>query len=166
MQEPITIRSKGMFTSNSGEWETPRWLFDILNAQFHFEIDLAASHENALCVHHFTKDDDSLAQEWRGTGWLNPPYGREIGLWTRKAQLEAHLHHATVVALLPARTYTRWFWQHLSKAEVRLLPGRLKFEQNSVPMWPAPFPSCIAIFRPSDVVGRIIKWNPREENDR
>ena len=47
-------------------------------------------------------------QTWTGTGWLNPPYGKTIGLWFSKAR-EAALAGATVVALIPARTDTkRW----------------------------------------------------------
>jgi len=152
---------KALFSSSNQEWETPQWLLDILNLQFHFNIDLAASYENARFVPYYTIEDDALSQEWRGTCWCNPPYGRNIGLWTRKAQESARDNHATVVFLIPARTDTLWFWRHTHTAEVRLLPGRLKFELGGKPLWPAPFPSAIVIWRPEDVEGRIFKWNPK-----
>ena len=74
---------------------------------------------------------------------MNPPYGREIGLWARKARLEA-VEGSLVVGLVPARTDTRW-WQEsvLGHADVYFIAGRLKFggAENS-----APFPSAIVIW--------------------
>lgn len=75
---------------------------------------------------------------------MNPPYGRNIGLWVHKAATCG----ATVVCLLPARTDTRWFHEYIyHKAEIRFLRGRLKFgdSKNS-----APFPSMIVIFRENE----------------
>ena len=72
--------------------------------------------------------------------WCNPPYGRRIGEWVKKAAESG----APVVMLLPARTDTRWFHDYIyGKAEIRFVRGRLKFgdSRNS-----APFPSMIAIF--------------------
>jgi hypothetical protein len=76
---------------------------------------------------------------------MNPPYGREIGLWMRKAY-ESSLQGATVVGLVPARTDTAWWHDFAAKApEVRFIRGRLKFgrSRNS-----APFPSAVIVFRP------------------
>lgn len=62
-----------------------------------------------------------------------------------KAHREAGLG-ATVVALLPARTDTRWFHEHvLGHAEVRFVRGRVRFVGA---VSGAPFPSMIAIWRP------------------
>lgn len=77
--------TSGMKSSLSNEWTTPRELFDELNAEFHFTLDAASTDENALCEQHYTVDDDGLSQEWAGSVWLNPPYGREIGAWMQKA---------------------------------------------------------------------------------
>ena len=76
-----------------------------------------------------------------GTCWCNPPYGRKIGEWVKKASKS----NATVVMLLPARTDTKWFHEYIyGKAEIRFIKGRLKFgnSKNS-----APFPSMVVIFR-------------------
>lgn len=78
--------------------------------------------------------------------WLNPPYGREIGLWVAKAVEEAAAG-ATVVCLLPARTDTRWWHDFVIKhGKVEFVRGRLKFGgcKNS-----APFPSALVVFEPS-----------------
>ena len=74
-----------MKTSATPEWATPRDLFDELDAEFHFDLDVASTDANALCANHYTKSDDGLAKEWTGRVWCNPPYGREIGKWMRKA---------------------------------------------------------------------------------
>lgn len=137
--------NKGLFTSNTDMWATPQDLFDELDAEFHFELDVCATAENAKCKRYFTPEIDGLRQNWRGgTVFMNPPYGRNIGLWVRKAAT----CDATVVCLLPARTDTRWFHEYIyHKAEIRFLRGRLKFGdgKNS-----APFPSMIVIFRENE----------------
>ena len=78
---------KALFSSAYDEWETPRDFFDTLDKEFHFTLDAASSDENALCEKHFTKEQDALKQSWQTSGsvWCNPPYGREIGKWMRKA---------------------------------------------------------------------------------
>lgn len=75
------------------------------------------------------------------TVFCNPPYGRNIGDWIRKASQEASKPDTLVVLLVPARTDTRWFQNHiLHRAEVRFLPGRLKYEVNGQAGEAAPFP--------------------------
>lgn len=78
--------TSGMRSSASDEWTTPKWLFDELDSEFHFTLDAASTHENALCEMHYTAEDDALSKSWDGeTVWLNPPYGRAIGEFMRKA---------------------------------------------------------------------------------
>jgi site-specific DNA-methyltransferase (adenine-specific) len=130
--------------AKTAEWETPLDLFLKLDAEFHFDMDVCASAENAKCGDYWTAEDDGLAQPWYGlTCWCNPPYGREISKWVKKAAESG----ATVVMLLPARTDTRWFHDYVyRKAEIRFIRGRLKFggARNA-----APFPSMIVVFRPN-----------------
>lgn len=134
-------KASGMFTSNSDEWATPQWLFNELNREFGFTLDVCALPHNAKCERYFTPDDDGLRQKWTGCCWCNPPYGRRIGAWVKKAA-EAD---TTVVMLLPARTDTRWFHDFIyNNAEVRFLRGRLYFNDG---IGRAPFPSMVVIFR-------------------
>jgi len=78
--------TSGMRSSNSNEWTTPRDLFDELDAEFRFDLDAASTDDNALCERHYTAESDGLAQPWEDFHvWCNPPYGREIGDWVRKA---------------------------------------------------------------------------------
>jgi site-specific DNA-methyltransferase (adenine-specific) len=134
-----------MFSSKSDEWETPQNLFNELDKEFHFTIDVCATEQNAKVDTFHTKETNGLTANWSiYTCWMNPPYGREIGKWVEKAYKES-MKGATVVCLLPARTDTRWFHDYIyNKAEIRFLKGRLKFgdSKNS-----APFPSMIVIFK-------------------
>lgn len=140
------------FSSQTGEWETPQELFDKLDDEFWFDIDVCATKENTKCGFYFTKQLDGLSQPWVGTCWMNPPYGREIGKWVKKAYESAMNNGATVVCLLPARTDTSWWHDFVMRGEIRFLRGRLKFGgcKNS-----APFPSAIVIFRRGDEVETV-----------
>lgn len=131
-----------LFSSKTCEWETPQDFFDGLNAEFRFDLDVCATPENAKCSRYFTREIDGLKQNWDGICWMNPPYGREIGQWVKKAY-ESAQNGATVVCLLPARTDTAWWHEYCMKGKVRFIRGRLKFggAQNS-----APFPSAVVVF--------------------
>lgn len=138
------MMTKGMYTSNSEEWGTPQGLFNRLNKEFNFTLDICASKENAKCPKYYTKEEDALKQEWGGVIWMNPPYGRKIGIWVKKAKEAARQEKATVVCLLPARTDTAWWHDYVMKAnEIRLIRGRLKFGNSK---GSAPFPSAVVIF--------------------
>lgn len=143
------------FSSKTDLWSTPQAFFDTLNEEFHFALDVCATPENAKCEAYYTEYQDGLSQSWflhlarigkpNGAVWMNPPYGREIGKWVEKAYRQATEFGCTVVALLPARTDTKWFQEFvLPYAELRWVRGRLKFggSKNS-----APFPSVVAIYR-------------------
>ena len=79
------MMTSGLFSSNSSEWETPQDFFHKLDREFCFNLDVCATKETAKCEHYFTPEQDGLSQEWQGTCWMNPPYGREIGKWMEKA---------------------------------------------------------------------------------
>lgn len=138
-----------MFSSKTDLWETPQDLFDKLNNEFQFTLDVCATPENAKCDKFYTEEQDGLEHPWKGTVWYNPPYGRGIGQWVRRA-LFASVSGSTVVMLLPARTDTKWFHDYIYKrnnVEIRFIRGRLKFggSKNS-----APFPSMVVVFMPHD----------------
>lgn len=140
--------NEGMYSSKSDDYGTPQKLFDELNAEFNFDVDVCASVDNAKCRRYFSKEENGLAQNWNDfrTCWMNPPYGRQIINWVKKAY-ETSLGGSTVVCLLPARTDTKWFHEYCLKGDIRFLRGRLKFNdgKNS-----APFPSMIVVFRGKD----------------
>ena len=130
------------FSSETDLWSTPQDFFDKLNEKYHFTLDVCATPANAKCERFFTQAENGLNQIWDGIVWMNPPYGRQIGLWMRKAY-ESALQGATVVCLVPARTDTAWWHDYAVKGRVEFIRGRLKFgnAKNS-----APFPSALVVF--------------------
>ena len=137
--------NEGLRSSATPEWATPPEFFKQLVEEFgEFDLDPCATADNAKAVHYFTQFDDGLVQEWSGKVFMNPPYGRTIKQWMRKAY-ESAQSGATVVCLVPARTDTGWWHDYAAKGDVRFIRGRLKFgnSKNS-----APFPSAVVVFTP------------------
>jgi len=133
-----------MFSSETDQWSTPQEYFDDISKEFTFTTDVCASAENAKVLHYFTRADNGLIQDWNGVCWMNPPYGRVIGKWVKKAY-ESSMGSATVVGLLPARTDTKWFHEYIyGKSEIRFIKGRLRFGGCKNP---APFPSMLVIWK-------------------
>ena len=146
---------KALFAHGNTEWETPDEFFDIVNKAFKFDIDVCATAENTKCKRYFSPQDDGLTQEWRGTIWCNPPYGRSVEKWVSRARDSCMVNDATVVMLLPARTDTKWIHEYVFRsAHVIFLRGRLKFGKSSNS---APFPSMLAIFGDGKMVEDQVK---------
>ena len=148
MSEQASFFGKGSpaLKSDRTDWETPRELFDRLNAFWHFDLDAAASDTNHLCVDYYTKETDGLAHSWAGRRvWCNPPYGKQIADWTRKAYEETRDGQTLVIMLIPARTDTRWYHDYIQDhaAEVKFIRGRLKYTLGGVAQNSAPFPSML-----------------------
>jgi phage N-6-adenine-methyltransferase len=132
------------FSSESDNWPTPEDFFEKMNSQYGpFDVDVCASAENAKCKKFFTREDDGLSHEWSGRCWMNPPYGRSIGKWMKKA-FESSREGAVVCCLAPARTDTKWWHDYAMNGEITFIRGRLKFGGHKNP---APFPSAVVVFR-------------------
>lgn len=152
------------FKSGNKEWETPDSLFKPLEKEFNIVFDVCATHSNTKSRKWFDRKTDALKYSWsvipyvnnkKEALWMNPPYGRSIDNWVRKAYEEA-TKGATVIALLPARTDTSWFHNYIyNKHEVRFLKGRIKFVDAKSS---APFPSMVVVFKPkkTDKIKQII----------
>jgi len=137
-----------LFSSKTSKWSTPQDFYNKLHAIYNFTLDPCASDENHKCEKYFTEKDDGLSQSWEGERvFMNPPYGRNVKTWIRKAYEESMKPDTIVVCLLASRTDTRWFYDYCMKAEkISFVKGRLKFGGNKNP---APFPSCVVVFRNS-----------------
>ena len=153
----MTLNTAVMFSKASDEWSTPEATYAALDAEFHFDLDCAATPENRKCPRWLgpgSAQPDALSVSWEAPRcWLNPPYSR-VRDFMAKAAAEAQ-RGCMVVALVPARTDTRWWHAHVwdgaahaprPEVEVRFLSGRLKF--GGMPSG-APFPSVVVIFRPT-----------------
>lgn len=131
------------YMSETVEWATPKEVFARLNFIYNFTLDPCSTHANATCSKHYTIAENGLAHSWQGERvFMNPPYGRVIGDWMKKAYEES-CGSALVVCLVPARTDTAWWHDYAAKGQVTFIRGRLKFGdgKNS-----APFPSAVVIF--------------------
>lgn len=131
------------FSSETELWSTPQDFFEKYDAVYKFKTDVCATRENAKCDLFYDIARDGLVQDWKGACWMNPPYGRTIKAWMRKAY-ESSLLGATVVCLVPARTDTAWWHDYAIKGDIEFIRGRLKFggHKNS-----APFPSAVVVFK-------------------
>ena len=116
-------------------WATPKELYNVLDAEFHFTDDPCPLDPNISV--------DGLMREWGTVCFMNPPYSKPEP-WVRRAYQESK-RGKIVVALLRGDTSTRWFhdWV-LGKAQLRFIKGRLRFNDQK----PAPFPSIIAVYMP------------------
>ena len=135
--------NNGLFTSKSDEWTTPLELFEKLNRRFLFDLDAAADNWNHLLDEWYTKEDSGLEHSWEGRRvFCNCPYS-QIKLWAAKFVEEANRAEC-IVALIPARTDTRWWHDHIMTADkIVYIRGRLKFGPGT---GSAPFPSALAIW--------------------
>jgi phage N-6-adenine-methyltransferase len=135
---------------------TPAALFRKLDDEFAFTLDAAASDANALCTRYFTRADDALGQDW-GTErvWLNPPFGKGLREWARKAW-EASRSGALVVMLVPSSTDLDWWHDYVLEAdEIRFIRGRASFGSEDLTRSNYVFPISIAIFRPHPTGERV-----------
>jgi len=147
-RKAVLSLNKSCFSSNREDWATPWELFHKVAKQHGpFDLDVCATRENAKCPEYFSPDQNSLslANPWRGRCWMNPPYGRQIGLWLEKALKSVQEGTAQkVVCLIPARTDTAWWHNYvLPFGRIEFLRGRVKFEGAQQG---APFPSAIVVF--------------------
>ena len=140
-------RNNGRYNGNGREWETPPEIFLPLHAEFSFTLDPCATAGSAKCPRYFTEVDNGLAQSWAGERvFLNPPYGREIYAWTRKARLESP--QALIVGLLPASTDLRWWHEDVvgHAQEIRYIRGRVRFLTGGPYRASGFFPSVIVVW--------------------
>jgi DNA N-6-adenine-methyltransferase (Dam) len=95
------------------EWYTPAWIFDRLGLSF--DLDPASPEDGPVpwvpASRHYRPSDNGLWLPWEGRIWLNPPYGKETGVW-----LDRLVEHGDGIALVFARTDTTWAQRALRRA--------------------------------------------------
>jgi len=112
-----------------------------LHEEFSFTVDCCADESNHKLQRYWSKKEDGLSKNWDGERvWCNPPFGRHIGVWTKKA-LESH---CITVMLVPAKTETDWWCDHvLNATEIRFIRKRLNYKGGGRPF----FASVVVVFR-------------------
>ncbi len=136
---------EAMVSSKSNEWETPQWLYDELDREFHFTLDPCATSNNAKGNKFYTKEQNGLTFDWANEiVFMNPPYGGNTGKWLAKAWHDS-LKGAVVACLIVSSTDRSYWHDYIFPyaTEIRWLRGRITFgEAKST----APFASAIVIF--------------------
>lgn len=148
-------------------WNTPQELLhQLYQAVGIFDLDpcsSTANHRNApvRARSYFTMKEKGLVLSWFGTVFVNPPYSRAIAEWIAKARYEVENDNAKmVIALVPARTDTKWWYQNIAgMADVFLIQGRLRFGKNNQS---APFPSALIIWGADTVTVHKLKASLQE----
>lgn len=131
------------FKSDNIIYSTPRKLFDVINQEFNFNLDVCALPENTKCDNYFTPEMDGLKQDWRGICWMNPPFNKDLKKWVLKAQLESKKHNSIVCCLVPFRGNTVWFRDVCMDCEIRFIIGEVNFNDLERGLW---LPMCLMIF--------------------
>ena len=105
-------------------WQTPQWLYDILDEEFKFDFDPCPIHA----------EFDGLEVEWGERNYINPPYNRfDKPKFIQKA-FEEWKKGKTCVMLLPAATGTKQFHDIiLPHARVIFIRGRIAFVPAGLP---------------------------------
>lgn len=150
----MRTRNNGRYNGNGREWETPDELFQRLDNEFHFTVDVCATETNTKLDRYWSEQPEEwaeavngLEQDWTDEiAWMNPPYGREIYAWTKKARTSGA---DVVVGLLPASTDLAWWHDDVlaAGAEVRYLRGRVRFETGGPYRASGFFASVMVIWR-------------------
>ncbi len=147
------MNTSGMMTSKTNEWYTPDKIFNDLDNEFNFDLDPCATNESAKCLLYYTQEDDGLSKSWVGHNvFMNPPYGREIKDWIKKAYEESLKENTTVVALIPARTDTRYWHDYIfgKATQIRFVKGRIGFvNEEGIETSGCTFPSAIIVWSKS-----------------
>ena len=153
------IGSNNEFRSNKTEYSTPKLLFNLLHEEFNFDIDVCASSTNYKVPNYWTLYDDAFTKNWVGNCFMNPPFGKGLSKWVRKAWSETKKHGGIKVCLIPVRSNTNWWAEVIEDAEVRFIIGEVNFNDEERGLW---LPMCIVIFGSSAKKGSFFVLNYRK----
>ncbi len=152
-------------------WATPPEVFNALDKEFSFGVDVCAEDETAKCLVYWTIEDDALTQDWANFGksrfgnqtlWCNPPYSN-IKPWVEKA-IEAQLNGRMTVMLVMCDPSVKWFslaQQYASETRF-VTDGRLAFLKNGVPQKGNNKGSVIFVFDPHRISAGHVSFVTRE----
>ncbi len=142
------------------DWRTPRRLFNTLQRDYRFDIDAAASPQNALLPRYFTDVfRETLCAEM---AFCNPPFSAIADFLEWGRMQVSSDPRSGIVFLLPANVDTRWYHEQVhGKGHVCLFRGRVSYDppdlttKRSSPSFPSMLVSYIGearrahIFQPT-----------------
>lgn len=141
-------------------WETPPNLFHLLNKEYQFDVDAAASKSNALCSRYITQEQNALCTPWVGRSiWCNPPYSM-LPAFVYRAYHQSVEQQNQVSLLIPAYTDTRYWADVIVRfaVEIRFLVGRVSFLEGGKSNTTARFPSAFVRFSSDIHIPQHIWW--------
>ncbi|KKN18102.1 hypothetical protein LCGC14_0959090 [marine sediment metagenome] len=111
--------------NESKEWYTPRHIFKALGVEF--DLDPCSPGQEFVswipAMFHHTVKEDGLMTKWFGKVFMNPPYGMDTPKWMKRLY-----EHGNGIALVFARTDTKWFHDYVPKADaICFIKGRIGF---------------------------------------
>lgn len=110
--------------SYDDHWQTPKWLYDMLDTEFNFDFDPCP----------IRADFDGLLIPWGRSNFINPPYNRKDKPRFIQKAYEEWRKGNTCVLLIPAAVSTKQFHDLiLPNAEIRFLKGRVAFVEPDLP---------------------------------
>jgi len=107
------------------EWYTPPHVFRALGCSFDIDVSSPGRHVTPWIPASRYVTADSLAVQWSGFIWMNPPFGGRNGLvpWLQK-----FFAHGDGIALVPDRTSAPWWQTFAPRADLILFVApKLKF---------------------------------------
>lgn len=129
------------------EWGTPNWLYNVLNKEFVFDCDVAASHSNHKHNNFIYQEQDALAHPllWGERNFCNPPYSNILPWYKTAVTLRDCSRSTTcfVTKYDPSTRHGVFAAQEMD--EIRIVEHRITFE--GAPNC-ANFPSAIMVCRP------------------
>lgn len=138
------------------EYETPDELFDSLNKEFNFEVDMCASIKNHKLPFYYTKKDDCFTKKLNCTTWCNPPF-YSVKKFVKYNFEQSKNEGSTIVMLILVKSNTNWWRDYVFKAkEVRFINQKLQFKNTKQGLR---FPACIVIFKPHE---NVTQWSVME----
>lgn len=157
------------------EWETPDDFFGVVNAEFRFQLDVAATRENRKCTGWIGRKENALSPKcpWiypsERRVWLNPGFSG-VGPWMKKAYEESQRYPDAVVVVMARISPSAKWWRNwaMKASEIRLLTGSVP-KKSRVHFIPPPGveassntqENCLIIFRPNphNLPPRIWTWD-------
>jgi phage N-6-adenine-methyltransferase len=139
---------KQIFSTGKDDWGTPKPFINFLENECAviFGIDLAADERNTVAGLFFDEKADFLKQDCKdlsGNAWLNPPYSKNAQFIEHAARVARPDFNIWI--LIPSRTDTGYWHDHLSRGALFFIRGRLKFVGAESG---APFPSAVICLGP------------------
>jgi hypothetical protein len=99
------------------EWYTPPYVFEAMGVDFHMDVASPGAHITPWIPAIRFVTSRSLSREWKGSVWMNPPFGARNGL---RPWLDKFFSHRNGVALVPDRTSAPWWQDYADRSDLIL----------------------------------------------